>query len=271
MRAPLILAPLLFLLSALNAFADARMTVLVDVIKLPEAARILSDEGLTQSQDINRDMLNGTGGAAWQQQVQAIYEPARMVELVRTALEAELAGEELEQVIDFFATDLGGKIIGLENSARVAIQDPDIEQTARDTYAKLLDEGSPRLTELTRYIDAGDMISRNVTSAINSNYQFLRGLADGGAFEMSEEDMLADAAGELDEVTQDTTEWLFGYMLLAYHPLEDDELATYIAFSETPAGQALNRGLFNGFGAAYEDISYALGRAVALNMTAQEL
>ena len=115
------------------------------------------------------------------------------------------------------------------------------------------------------------MITRNVTSAMNSNYQFLRGLAEGNAIEMTEAEMLADVAGELDEITGDTTGWLYGYLLLAYHPLDEADLEAYVTFSESPAGMALNQALFNGFGKAYEDISYALGRAVALNMTAQEL
>lgn len=266
-----LLAPLLLLLSSFAAYADARMTVLVDVIQLPQAAAILSDEGLGQTDEINRDMLGGQGGAGWQQQVQAIYDPNRMVELVRRALEQELEGEALEDVIDFFASDLGSKIVGLENSARVAVQDPDIEDAARARYADLKDASGARITAITRYIESGDMITRNVASAINSNYQFLRGLVEGGAVEMSEDEMLSDAASDLEESTTDTTEWLYGYLLLAYHPLDDDELATYIAFAETPAGQALNRALFAGFEAAYEDISYGLGRAVAINMTAQEL
>ena len=54
-------------------------------------------------------------------------------------------------------------------------------------------------------------------------------------------------------------------------PLSDEEMAAYIAFARTEAGQALNRALFDGFGAAYEDISYALGRTVAHNMLAEEL
>lgn len=271
MRHLLFLAPLLLIFSAMSAFANARMSVLVDVLKLSEAAVILSDEGLGQAQDINADMLNGQGGAGWQQQVEAIYDPMRMVELVRHALEEELSGEALEQVISFFASDLGSKIISLENSARIAIQDPDVEEAARARYRAVQKDAQGRIIGITRYISLGDMITRNVASAMNSNYQFLRGLVDGDAFEMSEEEMLSDAAGDLDETTADTTEWLYGYLLLAYHPLDDDELATYIAFAETPAGAALNRALFAGFEAAYEDISYGLGRAVALNMTAQEL
>ena len=264
--------PILLLWSTLHAWADARLTVLVDVMRLSEAAQILSNEGIGQAADINTDMLGGQGGAGWQQQVARIYAPELMVELLRAELAQELQGEELEQVISFFASDLGDKIVSLENTARVAIQEPDVEAAARARLAELEEEGDdPRLAQITAYIDSGDMISRNVVSAINSNFQFLRGLADGGAIEMTEEEMLADAASDLEGTTEDTAGWLTSFLLLAYHPLEDDELDSYIAFSETSAGQALNTALFNGFGKAYEDISYALGRAVALNMQAQEL
>ncbi|MGC1505792.1 MAG: DUF2059 domain-containing protein [Sulfitobacter sp.] len=266
-----LLWPLIWLFGAVVVHADARMSVLVDVLKLPEAAMILSEEGEGQAQEINLDMLDGKGGPAWAQQVSQIYAPARMVELVRAELEKELSGEALEQVIGFFASSRGTQIVELENAARRAIQDADVEAAARALFTEVEDSDDPRLLLISDYITSGDMISRNVTSALNANYQFLRGLAEGGAIEMTEEEMLKDAAGDIEESTRDTTEWLFGFLLLAYHPLSDDDLRAYIAFSETPAGQALNRALFEGFGKAYEDISYALGRAVSLNMTAQEL
>ncbi len=267
----LILCPMIWLVSAASALSDARMSVLVDVLKLPEAAAILSDEGLNQAQELNEDMLDGQGGPGWALQIAHIYEPALMVELVRAELERELSGDLLEEVINFFATNQGTQIIDLENAARRAIQDADVEKAARARYTTLKDSDDPRLEMIGKYVESGDMISRNVTSALNSNYQFLRGLVEGGAFEMSEEEMLKDAAGDIEESTADTTEWLFGYLLLAYHPLPDVDLKAYIAFTDSPAGQALNRALFEGFGKAYEDISYALGRAVALNMTAEEL
>ena len=271
MRRSLLWSPVLCVFLATMAWADARISVLVDVLKLPEAAQILSDEGLSHTEELNQDMLGGQGGAGWQVQVQRIYEPGMMVEMVRRDLEAGLDGDLLEEVIAFYASDLGAQIISLENSGRIAIQDPDVEEAARARYAELEDSGDPRLALISRYVDAGDMITRNVTSAMNSNYQFLRGLAEGNAIEMTEAEMLADVAGELDEITGDTTGWLYGYLLLAYHPLDEADLEAYVTFSESPAGMALNQALFNGFGKAYEDISYALGRAVALNMTAQEL
>ncbi len=266
-----VLAPVVVAFTACTAFADARLSVLVDVLKLREAAAILSKEGIAQSQDLNADMLDGQGGPGWALQVERIYAPDLMVEMVRSELGKELQGPPLEEVIAFFASDLGTEIIDLENAARQAIQDPDVEEAARARFAELAEQDDERLALVSDLIASGDMISRNVTSAMNSNYQFFRGMVDGKAIEMSEEDILADVSGDIEESTEDTTAWLSGYMLLAYHPLTEAELRDYLRFSETDAGKALNRALFAGFGKAYEDISYGLGRAVALNMTAQDL
>lgn len=265
----------LMVLAAGAALADARMTVLVDVLKLPEAAHILREEGLDHALELDADMLDGRGGAGWQSQVDAVYNTERMVETVRgalaDALQSPASSAELEETIEFFASDLGAQIVTLENSARVAILDKDVEEAARARYAALEGTDDTRLALIKGFVESGDMINRNVTSAMNSNYQFLRGLADGNAIEMGDDEMLADVAADIDEITDDTVSWLYGYLLLAYHPLSDAELQVYLTYSQTKAGQALNRGLFDGFGKAYEDISYALGWAVALNMTAEEL
>ncbi len=271
MRRAFLIAPLLVLLATGSAWADARMNVLVDVLRLDEAATILSEEGMAQAANLNTEMLDGQGGAGWAMQVESIYAPALMVERVREELEQELSPDAVEEVIAFYATTGGSQIIELENAARRAIQEPDVEEAARARFVALEGSDDPRLALITRYVEDGDMVARNVTSAMNSNYQFLRGLVDGDGIEMSEEDILKDAAGDVGESTDDTSQWLHGYLLLAYSPLELEDLEAYVTFSASEAGQALNRALFRGFGKAYEDISYALGRAVALNMTAKDL
>lgn len=269
MRA-LLLWPLLACL-ALPVWADARITVLVDVLKLREAAEILRVEGLNYAQELDGEMLDGQAGAGWHLQVETIYDAGRMVEGVRRALEEEMQGPAVEQTITFFSSDLGTRIVELENAARQALGDQTIEDAARGRYLELSEAPSERLRSVIALAEAGDMINRNVTSAMNANYQFMRGLAVGGAIQATEEEILADVAADIDEISEDTTSWLLGFFLLAYDPLSDDELATYLAFSQTDAGIALNRALFAGFGKAYEDISFALGQAVALNMKAEEL
>lgn len=265
-----IIAPLLWLL-ATPLWADARAQVLMDVLRTDEIALILQAEGLDHAETLNRDMLNGQGGAGWQLQVGAIYRPQRMTETLRRFLEADVKDSQREEAITFFASDMGTQIISLENAARAAITDQDVEDAARARFAELEGSDDPRLAQIQALIRTGDMIDRNVTAAMNSNFQFMRGLADGGAIDMTEAEMLAEVADQQDEITQDTTEWLYGYLLLAYSPMKNAALDQYIAFAQTDAGRALNRALFAGYGAAYEDISYALGRAVALNMVAEEL
>ncbi|NUH64234.1 DUF2059 domain-containing protein [Sulfitobacter sp. S0837] len=270
MRRSLLIAPLLWLL-ALPAWSDARMTVLVDLLDLREVAAILRQEGQAHASTLNQEMLGGQGGPGWQMQVDTIYDPDRMVEMVRRALEETLQDDALEAAIAFYSSDLGGQVIEMENAARAAISEGAVEDAARERFAELDGTDDPRLAQITQLLIAGDMIDRNVSTALNSNFQFLKGLRDGGALADSEEDLLADVSADLDRVTEDTRAWLYAYMLLAYHPLDDAALSRYIEFAQSEAGRAVNRGLFKGFGKAYEDISYALGRTVALNMTAEEL
>lgn len=266
----ILLVPCLLML-AIPAWADARLTVLMDVMKLREVTQILRDEGISYAAELNDDMLAGQGGPGWQLQLDAIYNTERMLEAMRRALADELESEEIEQAITFFGSDLGQRVITLENTARIAFSDSEIEEAARARYIELSDTTNPRLETIIELARTGDMINRNVTAALNSNYQFMRGLADGDALDMDDDQMLADVTGEMDEITDDTTSWLYGFFLMAYHPLSDEELQTYLTFWQTPAGTALNKAIFDGHGASFEDISYGLGRAIALNMTAQDL
>lgn len=266
-----LIAAFVIFLTALPLWAGARHTVLMDVLEISELSSILHSEGLEFGATLNRDWLDGEGGPAWSQQVTRIYDAQRISEGIRAGLEPALEGEVLEDVITFFASDLGGRIITLENSARRAMADKAIEEEARARFNALYGSDDARLAQINRMIDAGDLINRNVTSALNSNYQFLRALVDGDVYIMSDEEILEDVLSEREKITIDTSSWLGAFMLLAYSPLSMEELTLYADFASTDAGKALNTGLFAGFDPLYEDISYALGRAMALNMAAEEL
>ncbi|MEH6522033.1 DUF2059 domain-containing protein [Sulfitobacter sp.] len=266
-----LLAACLILVTALPVWAGARHTVLMDVLKVRELSSILHEEGIKFGATLNRDWLDGQGGPAWSQQVTRIYDPERISEGIRAGLEPALEGELLEDAIAFFASDLGLRIISLENAARRAMSDPAIEEQARAQYAARQGTNDTRLVQINRMITEGDLVNRNVTSALNSNYQFLRALVDGDVYTMSDEEILEDVLSERDDIAADTSSWLGAFLTLAYSPLSNEELTLYADFATTPAGKALNAGLFAGFDPLYEDISYALGRAMALNLAAEEL
>ncbi len=244
---------------------------LAEVLRLDEVIDVLRDEGLAFGADLERDMLGGQGGAFWAAQVERIYDKDRMQDTVRSALANGMSAREIADSIAFFESALGQRIINLETSARRAIADPEIEAIARDTYARLKGGDDPRLAAITRMVEVNDLVERNVAGALNSNFAFLRGMVEGGAEDLSEAEITADVWAQELEIRADTEGWMFGFLLMAYHPLEDAELEAYISYSATPTGRALNAALFDGFDAIFRDISQALGRLVAEASAASDI
>lgn len=252
-------------------WSDARLAVLIDALRITEVAGLMRREGLNYAQDLNDEMLNGQGGAFWQTQVDQIYNPERMVETVRAGLEAGLSRSQTDTASAFFDSTEGQRIVELENAARAAMQDETIEEAARESCVARSDQDAPHLSLIDTFIQINDLIERNVAGALGSNYQFYSGLIDGGSAVMSEDDILREVYGQQAEIRADVDTWLCGYLLLAYRPLPIDELDTYVDFYKSPTGTALNAALFDGYETMYRDIAYALGRAVALNASGDDI
>lgn len=270
MRTALIAFLFLAVLPA-QLFAQARLSVLNDVLRINELAHVLSDEGAEYGQSLDREMLNGEAGGGFHLMVRQIYDPARIAEGIHEGLAQHMDEAALEEAIAFFASPLGVRIVSLELDARIAFADRATEETARARYTDLRDQDPARHALIVRLINAGDLVQRNVTATMNADIQYYRGLIDGDMIEMDQSDILDAVTADLDGMTEDTEGWLGGFMTLAYSPLSDADLEAYASFAESEAGHALNRGFFAGFDPLYEDISYALGRAVALNMASEEL
>lgn len=88
---------------------------------------------------------------------------------------------------------------------------------------------------------------------------------------MTEEQILSDVWAQEPDIRFNSTEWLYSFLLMAYAPLSDEELETYITFSESEVGQDINRALFAAFDQMFIDISRALGLASAEMMVVQDL
>lgn len=268
LAAPL-LAGVLACASVFPAWADARD--LSRVLKLTEVIDILHAEGMDYAENIETQMLPGGGGAFWQQIVDRLYDKAAMEQVLTDTLASDMSAAQIEDSIAFFGSAQGQSILSFENAARAAMSDPEIEDIARAAYIDLRDSGDPRLDQIDRFVEANDLVERNVAGALSSQFQFFRGLADGEAFAMSEDDILADVYGQEPEIRADTEDWLFGFLLMAYQPLSDDDMEAYIAFSATDSGKALNAALFEGFERMYRDISYGLGLAASRAMVGSDL
>jgi hypothetical protein len=159
----------------------------------------------------------------------------------------------------------------METAARRAMNLAEVEAAAVAAYVDLRAEPDARLELIDRFVEVNDLADRNISAAMTASLQFSRGLNDGRFFERNEADILADVWAQEPEIRRDTEQWLYGYLLLAYQPLPLEDLEAYVAFSRTGPGEAMNAALFAGFEHMYNDISYALGRAIALSAAGSAL
>lgn len=266
-------AMLVALLWAGAALAERaeRLEVLLDALRLDQTVRIMRAEGLVYGAGLARDMMPDADMDSWMGRVDRIYDIDKMRALVAARLEKELAGVPLGPINAFFGSEIGEEIVTLELATREAFLDPAAEQAARARYAGIKGEKARIARQIETLIADSDLVERNVTGILNANLMLYRGLADGGAYELTEEDMLLDAWSQQDEIRADSAQWLGAYLLTAYRPLSGDAVDQYISFWRTAEGRALNRALFAAFDRMYGEISYLLGRAMAQHMRSQEL
>ena len=257
-------------MSAVTAQAQAQVSIAMDLLKIAELVNIMRIEGTDYAETLNEEMLNGQGGPVWVEQVNGIYNADQMSEVVRRDL-ATLSDAHLRQINQFYASNLGSQVVELEMAGRRAMMQDELKNLAQDAYQTALAENPETLDAVHTIARVGDMVERNVTAALTANYRFYLGMVEGGAFVLTQDEMLAQAWDQEDEVRRETFSWLMGYLMLSYQPLDDAETKQLVDFVQTPAGRALNAAIFAGFSTMYADISYALGRAVALNMVGSDL
>ena len=253
------------------ASANAAFDRLVELLGVDAYIAVTRNEGLRGVDDLALDMTGRPASPSMVQQMDQIYNAERMRDTVVTWLETELTEEQITTSLIVFDSAPGMRITELEIAARQAISDKDIETAARLAWIGAEETHPWLVARINEMVSINDLIERNVSGALNSNFRFFQGLADGDGLEMSESEMLADVWSQEEEVRIDTAAWIGGYLLLAYQPLSEEDLADYLAFWKTDTGRALNGVLFDSFNKMYDDISYATGRVVALNLSGQDL
>lgn len=256
-----------------NPADDQKADALFAALGMPELLQIMRIEGLEHGTDIAVQVLGDRGHPSWDGIVSTIYATDFMTQEIRAALDEELQGCDIDAMLGFFTTQPGRTIISLEISARQAMLDPSVDAVAKEAAALAWADGAPRAEMIRQIIAVNQLIDSNVAGALNANYAFTLGLMDGGGLPSSvtPDDVLAQVWAREPEIRRNTGEWLYAYLMLAFQPLPDDELAAYLEFSRSEAGQDLNRALSVAFEGLFSDISRALGLASARFITSQEL
>lgn len=232
---------------------------------------IMRSEGLMQADELRSEMFPGRGGDGWIATASGIYDIDDMREIFRTRFDEELRDEDVAPLLTFFEGAEGREIVSLELGARRALMDPDTEEAAKEIVATMEGARDPRLDLLENFVTVNDLVELNVMGALNASLAFYQGLADGGAFQLGEDQILRDVWAQEPDIRDDSESWLYAFLALAYQPLENGDLEAYIDLSTSEAGQALNRALFAGFDDVFRDVSFDLGAAASRFMVSEEL
>lgn len=251
--------------------ADAAFSRMYDLLSLDSYLEITRAEGIEDFTPLTEDFIGLPPDSVLNEQITQIYDVPRMRDALFAEMKSGLTEQDIAGITVFAQSDMGQQIISLEIAARRAMSDPDVEAAARAAWARA-EEDRPWLTARVQdLIEVSDLVERNVAGSLNSHLRFYQGLADGDGLDMSEAEMLAQVYGQEPDIRADTSEWLGGYLMLAYDPLGEETIEKYITFWSSPPGRALNSALFDGFNKLFDDISYATARILAVRMGAQEL
>lgn len=254
---------------------QADVTPLSRALLIPEAMEILREEGLANGAELSQEMPRAGAGSLWQQALERLYDPARMTALFDREFAAAL-GEDAQTIaasVAFLSADPGRSAIRLELSARRAMLNDDIETAAAEAYGEMARKDPGRQALIEAFVSANDLIEANVMGALNANLAFLRGMSETGgeALAMSEADMLAQVWQAEADTRAEMVAWLYPFLAMAYQPMSDDDLATYIAFSQSSEGRRLNAAMFKAFGGMFDAISRDLGRAFGRSMQGDDI
>lgn len=254
--------------------AEVSVARMGDVMRLQDLFAVLREEGLAYGESLETDMFPSGGGAEWRAEVSGIYDAERLHSAFAKALETQLAAdpEAVAEITAFFGSDLGQRVIGLEIEARRAFLDTATEEAARVAAEDAAAARDPKVALVRRFIEAGNLLEMNVAGALSGSLAFMTGMADSGAYGvMPQDQLLSDVWAQEEQIRADTSNWLNAYLGLAYAPLTEAELESYIAFWESPAGQRLNAALFTAFDEVFRKVSFDLGRAAGRAMQGRDI
>ncbi|WP_411836692.1 hypothetical protein [Paracoccus sp. ME4] len=245
-------------------------------LALADLMPVLRDEAVDEAARLEGEGLIAGAGRPWGDVVATIHDPDRMGRLFRDGV-AQGTGRADPQLIDralrFHESELGRRIVDLEVSARRALAEPGIDDAARAAFAEAVAAGDPRAQRIRALIQEADLVAPNVAGGLNAALAFSRGYADGGGYDMAPDpqQMGRDAWVQRAQIEADATAWLEAFLLMAYAPLTDAELAAYRDHALSPEGRALSELLFAGFDRVFVQTSYDMGVAAALRGTGQAL
>ncbi len=248
--------------SASELYDALHMDILVDVIV---------SEGRDQVRDAAEIYLTGRAAETYVTENVALYDPDEIKRHLIDGLSSGLSADDLAVAVAFFKTETGAYAAKLEASARQAISDQGVEDHAKAMASDAVARGVERIDILETAIADMDLVEMNLAGAMTAQYQFLMPLSDVKDLGLDQAAVLTMIQEGQDALSQSILEWLVAFLYMAYAPLDDEQLSTYLTYQTSPNGASLNKVLFDVFNAIDRDMSAAMGVSLAQSLQSKEI
>lgn len=179
-------------------------------------------------------------GVQWSFMADEVFDVAVMKEMALDILEVTLHDEVLAHAADFYASDLGQRLVEAENASHMSDR-AEKSGSGAEIFSALVEEESPRVEILQRLVEAVDTADQSVRAVQEIELRFLLAARDAGfvRLELDEEGLRAAQAEQTERLKEATKLSALTSAAYTYQSFSDEELDAYAAALETPEMQEL--------------------------------
>ncbi|MEM6374322.1 MAG: DUF2059 domain-containing protein [Pseudomonadota bacterium] len=232
-----------FLVFAVTLALVPRVALAADRAKLEAFLEVtgfdVALESIRLSAESAPDMLGMQAddfGSEWTRLTTEVFDTDVMHDLALDILEKTLSDELLTHAAQFYATDLGKRLVVAENASHLKEEDDLKSESGAAIIAGLAQLDSKRLTYLERMNAASDSAGVAVRAIQEIQVRFLMAAAGAGVIELQlEEEDLRELLGNDKEVLEASiAEGAMTGAAYTYQSFSDDEVLAYVEALEHP-------------------------------------
>lgn len=181
----------------------------------------------------------GDFGPAWTTVARRVFDTGLMREMALDVLEKALPDDLLDHAVEFYASDLGQRLVKVENAAHMMEDDTIRLKEGARILAELAASGSPRIDLLRRMNRAIDGSGRSVKALQEIQYRFLLAASAAGVIELrlDPDELRAMMEREADDLRKVLEQSSLAGAAWTYRALSDEDLRAYAEALENPKMQ----------------------------------
>lgn len=175
-------------------------------------------------------------GTEWTRLTRKIFITENMHDMALDILEETLSDELLTHAADFYATDLGKRLVVAENASHLSEDDALKSESGAAIVAGLEQLDSARLTYLKRMMQASDSAGTGLRAFREVQVRFLMAAAGAGVIELrlEEPDLRELLSANEEEMRAESEQNAIKSAAYTYQAFSDDEVLIYTEALEHP-------------------------------------